>query len=131
MQRGLGSTAPELRLHVEKAGERGPGETEGLGANQRVSHVADEEAELTEATDATEARRWPQNGRWITIKVHGYTHRARERRGCSAEGATERGERVSGCELQKRARARGGVARKRAIVGASTAESAGGRLGKG
>lgn len=32
------------------------GETEGLGANQRVSRVAGKEVELTEATDATDAR---------------------------------------------------------------------------
>jgi hypothetical protein len=32
-QGGLGSTVAELRLHGEKAAERGPGETEGLGAN--------------------------------------------------------------------------------------------------
>jgi hypothetical protein len=29
----LGLTAAELRLHVENTGERGPNETEGLGAN--------------------------------------------------------------------------------------------------
>jgi hypothetical protein len=38
---------------------------------------------------------------------------------------------VSECGLQKRARARGGVTGKRAVVGASTVESADGRLGKG
>jgi hypothetical protein len=32
-QGGHGSTTAELRLHGEKAGERGPSETEGLGAN--------------------------------------------------------------------------------------------------
>jgi hypothetical protein len=56
-----------LRLQRENTGERGPGETEGLRANQRVSHVASEEAELTEATDAVDARRQSQNGdgsRW-------------------------------------------------------------------
>ena len=46
----------ELRLYGEKACEHGPGETEGLGANQRVSHVAGEDVELTEATDAADAR---------------------------------------------------------------------------
>jgi hypothetical protein len=55
-QGGLGATVVELRLHREKADERGPGEIEGLGANQRVSHIAGEEAELTEATDAADAR---------------------------------------------------------------------------
>jgi hypothetical protein len=38
--------AAELQLHGEKVGERGPGETEGLGANQRVSRVVGEEAKL-------------------------------------------------------------------------------------
>jgi hypothetical protein len=38
---------------------------------------------------------------------------------------------VSECGLQKRARARGGVTVKHTVVGASTVESAGGRLGKG
>jgi hypothetical protein len=55
-QGGLGSTTVELRLHGENTGERGPGEIEGLGANQRVSRVAGEESKLTEATDTTEAR---------------------------------------------------------------------------
>jgi hypothetical protein len=31
-----------------------------------VPHVAGEEAELTEATDAADARRWPQIGQRIT-----------------------------------------------------------------
>jgi hypothetical protein len=44
---------------------------------------------------------------------------------------SEGSEWVGGCGLQKRARARGGVAGKHAVVGASTMESAGGRLGKG
>ena len=50
-QGGLGLTAVELRLHGEEVDERGPGKPKGLGANQKVSHVAGEEAELTEATD--------------------------------------------------------------------------------
>jgi hypothetical protein len=45
-----------LRLHGENADERGPGELERLGANREVSRVAGEGAELTEATDATDAR---------------------------------------------------------------------------
>jgi hypothetical protein len=49
----------ELRLHREKSGERGPGGPEGLGANRGVSRDADGEAELTEATSATWARRRP------------------------------------------------------------------------
>jgi hypothetical protein len=51
--RGHGSTTAELLHWGEKAGERGPGETYGKGANQGVSRVAGKEAELTEATDAT------------------------------------------------------------------------------
>lgn len=41
-QEHLGSTAAELRLHGEIADEHEPGETEVLGANQRVSRVARE-----------------------------------------------------------------------------------------
>ena len=47
------SMAVETRLHGEKFDERQPREIEGLGANQRVSRVAGEEAELTRAMDAT------------------------------------------------------------------------------
>jgi hypothetical protein len=47
----------ETRLRGKKSGEREPGEIEGLGANQRVSRVVGEEAELTRATNATGARR--------------------------------------------------------------------------
>jgi hypothetical protein len=47
----------ETQLRGEKSGEREPGEIEGLGANQRVSRVVGEEAELTRATNATGARR--------------------------------------------------------------------------
>jgi hypothetical protein len=42
MQGCLGSMAMELRLHGEKAGERGPGKTEELGENQRVPRVVGE-----------------------------------------------------------------------------------------
>jgi hypothetical protein len=52
----------ELRLQGEEAGERGPGELEGLGANRKTSHVAGEEAELTEATGMAETQRQLQNG---------------------------------------------------------------------
>jgi hypothetical protein len=71
--------AAELRLHGEKAGERGPGETERLGANQRVSRVAGEEAKLTEATNVTEARRRARNGRRTTTELHRCVCGARER----------------------------------------------------
>jgi hypothetical protein len=103
----------ELRLHGEGAGERGPSEPEGLGANQRVSRFASDETELTEARDAADARRRP----WNTTELHEHACRERER-GCSTEGTTERGERVSGCGLQKRAQARGSMAGKHAVVSA-------------
>jgi hypothetical protein len=66
----------------------------GVGANQRVPHVAGEEVELTEATNAADARRRPQNGRQITTELHGRAQSERERerereRGCLAEGATK------------------------------------------
>jgi hypothetical protein len=99
-RQGHGSTVVGLRLHGENAGERGVGKLEGLGANWRVFHTADEKAELTEATDTTRARRWPQNEWWRSSLG---TCAERERgRGCSAEGATERG-RASECGgVQKR-----------------------------
>jgi hypothetical protein len=56
-----------LRLHGEDAGERGPSEPEGLWANRGVSWVAGEEAELTEATGATETQQRPQNERRTTV----------------------------------------------------------------
>jgi hypothetical protein len=57
--------------------------------------------------------------------------RAREReRECLAEGTTEQGERDSVGGLQKEARPCGGMAEKRAVVGASTAECVCERLGK-
>jgi hypothetical protein len=55
-----------LWLHGENTGERGPGEPEGLRANRKMSHVAGEEVELTEAAGATETQRPPQNERRTT-----------------------------------------------------------------
>jgi hypothetical protein len=46
---------------------------------QRVSRVADEEAELTEATDMTKARQRPRNERRTTMELHGHARSARER----------------------------------------------------
>jgi hypothetical protein len=54
----FGSTAAGLRLRKKCSGEHGLGKPEGERANQRVSRVADSEAELTEATDGARARRW-------------------------------------------------------------------------
>jgi hypothetical protein len=51
-----------FRLHGKHSGERGLGNLEGLGANRGVSRVADGEAELTGATDATGTQRWARNG---------------------------------------------------------------------
>jgi hypothetical protein len=51
-----------LRLHGKHSGEHGPGKPEGLGANRGVSRVADGEAELTRAMDATQAQRESRNG---------------------------------------------------------------------
>jgi hypothetical protein len=76
-QGDLGSTATELRLQGEEAGERGPGEPAGLGANRKMSHVAGEEAELTEATGVAETQQRPQNGRRTTAS---FTARAQNER---------------------------------------------------
>jgi hypothetical protein len=129
-QRDLRPKVAELRLQGEEAGERGPSEPEVLGANQKVSHVAGEGAELTEATGATKTQRQPHNGRRTTTSFTG-TRAKRERgRGCSAEGATKRG-RASECvRTPEKAWARGGMARKHAVLGASTVESAGGSGGR-
>jgi hypothetical protein len=70
----------EARLHDEKSGEREQREIEGSGANQRMSCVAGEAAKLTEAMDATRARRRPRNGRQTTAVLHVCTHSVRE--GC-------------------------------------------------
>jgi hypothetical protein len=51
-----------LRLHGKHSGECGLGKPEGLGANRGVSRVADGEAELTGATEATWTQRRSQNG---------------------------------------------------------------------
>jgi hypothetical protein len=78
-QRGPWSTVAEARLCGEKSGEREQREIEVLGANQRVSCVAGEEAELTGAMDTTGARRRPRNGRQTTTVLHGCVRSARER----------------------------------------------------
>jgi hypothetical protein len=69
----------ELWLYREKVGERRPGEIEWQGANQRVSRVAGEEAQLTEGTDVVEAQWQPWNERRTTAKLHGCVRSARER----------------------------------------------------
>jgi hypothetical protein len=56
-----------LRLHKKCFGERGPRKPERGRANQRVSRVADGEAELTEAIDGARARRRSQNRRQSTV----------------------------------------------------------------
>jgi hypothetical protein len=63
----LGSTEGGLRLRKKRFGERGPGKPEKGRANQRVSRVADGEAELNEATDGSWARRRSQNERQSTV----------------------------------------------------------------
>jgi hypothetical protein len=68
-----------LWLHGENAGERGPGEIERLGANRKVSRIAGEGAELTEATDVTYTRRRPRNGGGPSAGFHRHVRRARER----------------------------------------------------
>jgi hypothetical protein len=46
-----------LQLCKKRSGEREPGKPERGGANQRMSRVDDDKAELTEATDEARARR--------------------------------------------------------------------------
>jgi hypothetical protein len=117
--------ASGLRLHGENAGERGPGEPEGLGANWKMSHIAGEEAELTEATDVAGAWRWPRNDDGAP--------RARVQSGRESEGVRLGAQLGEGSEWA-RAPIKGSSARvmagKRVVVEASTTESVGGRLGK-
>jgi hypothetical protein len=68
----------ELWLHGENADERGLGELERLGAIRKVSHVAGEGDELTEATDTADARRQAQNDSLPLAEFHGRVRRARE-----------------------------------------------------
>jgi hypothetical protein len=79
----------ETRLHGENSGEHKPRELEGMGANQRVSRVAGEEAELTGTMDTTGARRRPRNGRRTMTVLHGCTRGAIERCEGVCLGATE------------------------------------------
>jgi hypothetical protein len=95
-QGDLGPTTVELRLQGEEADERGPGEPEVLGANQEVSHVVGEGAELIEAMGAAETQRWPQNGWRTTVSFTGARAERERGRGCSTEGTAERG-RASEC----------------------------------
>ena len=93
-----------------------------------MSRATGDEAKLTEAIDTVRARPRPQNERETTVNSGGapWVRAQRETgRGCSAEGATERG-RASECgRAPEKARARGGVAGKRAVGGASTAGARG------
>jgi hypothetical protein len=117
-QGDLGPTAAELRLQGEEAGEHRSGELEVLGANQEVSHIAGEGAELTEATGAAETRRW------TTTSFMGAPAERERERGCLVEGATELGRARECVWALEMARPRGGMIGKHAVVGASTVESA-------
>jgi hypothetical protein len=90
-----------------------------------VSRATGDEAKLTEAIDTVRARPRPQNERETTVNGGGapWVRAQRETgRGCSAEGAIERG-RASECgRAREKARACGGMARKRIVVDASTTE---------
>jgi hypothetical protein len=95
-----------------------------------MSHVAGEEAELIEATGATETQGQPHNGRRTTASFMARAERERERARVLGWGCNWAGEGGECGWDPKKARARGGVARKCAVVGASTAESAGGSGGR-
>jgi hypothetical protein len=60
-----------LRLCKKCSDERRPVKTERERANRAVSHVADGEAELTEATNKEWARWRAQNGRWSSMSGGG------------------------------------------------------------
>jgi hypothetical protein len=92
-----------------------------------VSRAADEEAELTEATSATETQRRLQNERRTTVSGGGASwarsQSEREGKGARLSAQLSREGRVSVGGLEK-ARAHGVVAIKCAIVGASMTEGA-------
>jgi hypothetical protein len=67
-----------LWLHGENADEREPGEIERLGANLKMSHVANEGAEITGATNVVNARQRPWNSSGPLVEFHGRVRRARE-----------------------------------------------------
>jgi hypothetical protein len=56
-----------LRLRKKCSGERGLDELEGGRMNRRVSRVANDEAELTGATDATGTQRQSRNGQRTSV----------------------------------------------------------------
>jgi hypothetical protein len=61
LENGRGAVEPRvngggLRLRKKRSGEHGPGKPERGRSNERVSRVADGEAELTEATDGAWAQ---------------------------------------------------------------------------
>jgi hypothetical protein len=102
---------------------------------QRVSRVADEEAELTEATDMTKARQRPRNERRTTMELHGHARSARERErervrvfGWGRNWARGASEWVR--DLEKGSGA-WGSGRETRVVGASMVESTERRLGEG
>jgi hypothetical protein len=94
-----------------------------------VSNVAREGAELIEATGAAKTQWQPHNGRRTTLSFTGARAERERGRGCSAEGATEWGRVIECGRALEKARAHGGVAGKRAVVGTSTAESVSGSGG--
>jgi hypothetical protein len=129
-QGDLGPMATKLWLQDEEAGERGPGEQKVLGAKQEVSHVAGKGVELTKAIGTKKRNGGHRTGSGPRRASRARAERDRGR-GCSAEGATERG-RASECvRAPEKARARGGMVGKHTVVGATTAESAGGSGGRG
>jgi hypothetical protein len=76
-----------LQLRKKCSGERGLDEPEGERTNRRVSRVANGEAELTGATDATGTQRRSWNGRQTSVNGSGAVWCARRAR----EGARELG----------------------------------------
>jgi hypothetical protein len=117
------------QVSMDREKQRGRERTEGCPGS-RVTRQSSPRQQTRQGLDGD--RRTGTRPRRTAVKLPRCAHRAREReRGCSVGGTTERG-RASECgRAPEKAQACGSVVGKRAVVGASTVESAGGSGGGG
>jgi hypothetical protein len=115
-------------VSADQVNHRGRGQTEGRPGLRviRRSLLRQQTRRGLDGDGGTGARPWRAAAELLGARA------VRERgRECSTEGATGQGRANERGQGPEKARARGGVARNRAVVGASTVESAGGSEGKG
>jgi hypothetical protein len=117
------------QVSMDREKQRGRERTEGCPGS-RVTRQSSPRQQTRQGLDGD--RRTGTRPRRTAVKLPRCAHRAREReRGCSVGGTTKRG-RASECgRAPEKAQACGSVVGKRAVVGASTVESAGGSGGGG